>query len=284
MIPLSGVSAPRILLQYGAVSAPFFSGYRGLLNPGAASAPSSAPALVTPHPVDRFLAASPEDVLNATHQMQPHQVVAALNDHQLLLRHLSGSTRVERLHLELFSEIADLVFRDHGLKIQIGVGPDAVTTRGYVIETDTAGLRDFIQASLGHYNNVPDRFFDGTPDFATATTDDIMLAASLIYHQQFLMDGAKGPFDFMDVARAHTVSDQLKTGQNQEHAWVPSQKGDREHPVEIDRFADGRVQITIRNTKDHGKPNMPLFGNVLVMGARELSNGFRAMPFLDLLG
>lgn len=273
----------RILPQYGSLSAPFFAAYRSLLSVGADTSAKADLSLAIPHELDRFLNASPEDVLNATHSLKPHQVVAALKDHQLALQHLSGSTRVERLHLELFSEIADLVFRDHGLKIQIGVGPDAVSTRGYVIETDTAGLRDFIKASLGHYNNVPDRYFDGTPDFATATSDDVMLAASLIYHQEFLMGGAKGLFDFMDVARALTVSDQLKTGQNQEHAWVPSQKGDREHPVDVERFADGRVQITIHNTADHGRPNMPLYGNVLSLAACEMLPALKARPFVDFL-
>lgn len=282
---ISMIPHVQILPQYGSVSAPFFNRYRGLISNGAGTivVNDGAPALIIPHALDRFLGTSAEDAENATYRLRPHQVVAALADHIVELQQMSGSRLTERLQVDQASGVADLLFQDHGLKIQIGVGPDAVSTLSYVIATDMAGLCDFIKASLTHYNNVPKRYFDGVADFVTATSDEVMLAASLIYHQQFLQDGSKGPFDFFDLARALTISDQLAKGQNHEHAWVPSLNGDPACPVEVKRFADGRVQITIRNTADHGKPNMPLFGNVLVLGARELSNGFKGLPFLDSL-
>lgn len=273
----------KILPQYGAVSAPFFSEYRGLLNPGATSAPSSAPALITPHPADRFLATSPEDALNATYQMQPHQVVAALDSHKDGLVVGVDYKSISQLIIGPSPGCARLTFTEHGVAIRLDVTPEAVKTTYYVITTDTKGLGDFLRASLRHYTGVPDALQDGVSDLATATGDDLLLAASLIFHQQFVQQSSLSPFVFQSLAVAASVQEQLDSGQEGEHVWVPSLSDDSVHPVEIRRGPDGRIVIKIKNTISSGAPNMPLFGNVLSLAAREMLPELKAMPLVDFM-
>ena len=267
----------KILPQHGSVSAPFFASYRGLLLPGteAPSAVDSA-ALWTPHPADRFLKTTCDEATSATHQLAPHQVIAAL----------AGGKFSDWCEVDPDKGFAKLVFRDKSLAIRLDVTPSATQTTEYTIETNTAGLRDFIWASLAHYSGVPATLLDNVPDFATATGDDLFLAAGLIYHQQFII-GDRQAFPatsvFQNLAKAPDISAQLSGGQDGEIVFVPSQKGDATNPVEIQRLTDGRVVIKIFNTCDFGKPGMPLFGNVLVLSAVALMPEKRTMPFPDFL-
>lgn len=293
MTPSIDVSAIRILPQYGAVTAPSFSDFRGLVHPAGKQLSSKpSPSFLTTHPLDSYLATAPQEVECATHLLEPHQLVAAWGDHFRPLKK-SGSGHKNILWLQTNPSLgfARMTFEENDLSIRLDVSPREVKTTRYTISTDTKDLHAFIEASLAHYIAVHDGLMDGLPDFATATGDDLMLAASLIYHQQFCLrdQKIKGQFLFEKFAEASPLPKTVEEGEGNfgsEKVFVrprkPSTKNDK-NSVEIIRFKTGEVIITIYNTEDFGQSNMPLFGNVLSLAAREMLPGLKAQPFVDFL-
>lgn len=268
----------RILPQYGSFSSPGFLGYKRIISTSGAVANSNPAPLLRLHPLDAYLNTSPTDADAVFSSLKPHQAIAALTD-------LNGEKEVSPakiLGLTVDSNlgVGQLRLQQGGLTMVMSVGPDEIRTDSYTISTNTAGLHDFLTASLGHFNGIPHQLLDGVPDFLTATNDDLMLAANLIFYQMFLMEPKKPPFDFLQVAQAeYPIVNSAVESVHVRSPITPAQKA-----VTLTRqTGTDLIEITIHNTQDHGEALLPLFGNVLILGARAMSASLKGMPFLDNL-
>jgi hypothetical protein len=80
--------------------------------------------------------------------------------------------------IDASAKTARLRLDENALSTGVRVANDVVTTTDYKIRTDEAGIRDFIVASARHYVGE-------IPLEMTGFNGDLLLAASLIYQQQF---------------------------------------------------------------------------------------------------
>lgn len=268
----------RILPQYGSFSSPGFWNYKRIISTTGAAANSNPAPLLRLHPLDTYLNTSPTDADAVFSSLKPHQAIAALTD-------LNGEEQVSPsnilgLTVEPNLGVGQLRLQQGGLTMVMSVGPDEIRTDSYTISTNTAGLHDFLKASLGHFNGIPHQLLDGVPDFLTATNDDLMLAANLIFYQMFLMGQKKPPFDFLPVAQA----DSSLQHSHFETVFVQSLANRAQNALTLKRqVGTDQIEITIHNTLDHGEALLPLFGNVLILGARAMLPDLKGLPFLDNL-
>lgn len=169
---------------------------------------------------------------------------------------------------------AKLRFTENGLETGMAIGRDFVRTTDYVIRADASGLQDFIFASLKYYEGVDGNLLK--PDGV------MLLAANLIYHQQFAMESDDAlPFTWPNAAQSELwggadADAALRDGTAfldgyLERAFVPSSDGSAPL-VEIRRLLDNSFEIFIRRPADHGDL-MPLKENVLLIAARAMNPG-----------
>ena len=153
-------------------------------------------------------------------------------------------------------------------------------TTDYVIHTDDAGLRDFLLASLKHYNGVDGDLLKGS--------SELVLAASLMYHQQFVMaETERGPHEWKPYAQIQALGADFEKAFQEgfmERVFVPAANDNALPPIEIRRLMDQSIEVFIRRPDDH-EPIMPLKGNLLMLGVRAMQGGRAyALPFfVDLM-
>lgn len=178
--------------------------------------------------------------------------------------------------LDASAKTARLRLDENALSTGLRVANDVVTTTDYKIRTDEAGIRDFIVASARHYVGE-------IPLEMTGFNGDLLLAASLIYQQQFAANpaGTQGQ-GFERQAQSQALGEDFEaafTAGYMERVFVPRFDAPDGAAVVIRRMMDRSIEIAIHNP---GSGALPLKGNVLMLAARAMMPD-RFSSFMDLM-